>query len=68
MDKLNMSKGNRPGRTRFFKVSTPTVPDPELTKRMLDDSRAAWPLAAHNLSWRSYFRSFSDGPCSTGGV
>jgi hypothetical protein len=52
----------------FFRVSTPTVPEPELTSNMFDDSRAAWPLAAQSLSWRSYLRSFSDGPVRTGGV
>lgn len=57
-----------PGSTRFLRVSTPTVPGPELRRRILADSSAAWPLAAHRRSWRSYFFSFSDGPCSMGGV
>ena len=30
-----------PGRTRFFNVSTPTVPGPEFTSRTLADSKAA---------------------------
>jgi hypothetical protein len=57
-----------PGRTRFFRVSTPTVAEAELTRRMLADSSAAWPVAAHRRSWRSYFLSFSEGPWRIGGV
>lgn len=57
-----------PGRTKFFNVSTPTVPEPEFTSSMCASSRACCPAAAHNRSCLSYFFSLSDGPCSIGGV
>jgi hypothetical protein len=46
----------------------PAVPGPELMRRIFADSKAAWPEAAHSLSWRSYFLSLSEGPCRIGGV
>jgi len=57
-----------PGSTRFLRVSTPTVPEPELRRRIWAFSRAAWPFAAQSRSWRSYFFSLSEGPCKIGGV
>lgn len=57
-----------PGSTRFFSVSTPTTPGPELMRRMCASSKACWPLAAHRRSCLSYFFSFDVGPWSGGGV
>lgn len=59
---------NIPGRTRFFSVSMPTTPGPELMRRICASSRACWPLAAQRRSCLSYFFSLEVGPCSGGGV
>lgn len=42
-----------PGRTRFFRIEV-DVAEAEMT-RTFDDSKAAWPEAAHSLGHRSTF-------------
>lgn len=37
------------------------MPAPELMSRTWAFSKASWPDAAHNRSWRSYFRSLEVG-------
>ena len=51
MAESKMVKWPTPGRTRFLRIDV-DVAEEDRT-RILDDSNAAWPVAAHNLSWVS---------------